>query len=70
VTKITWGVLSTANIAIKRVIPAILSSQRGTVMAIASRDGERAASVAKQFGIPVSYSDYRSLLMRSMYLIA
>jgi len=62
VTKIRWGILSTANIGIKRVIPAILSSQRGTIVAIASRDAERAASVAKQFGIPVSYSNYRSLL--------
>lgn len=60
--KIRWGILSTANIGIKRVIPAILSSQRGTIAAIASRDADRAASVAKQFGIPVSYSSYQSLL--------
>jgi predicted dehydrogenase len=61
-TKIRWGILSTANIGIKRVIPAIISSSRGTLAAIASRDGDRAASVAKQFGIPVSYADYQSLL--------
>ncbi len=61
-TKIRWGILSTANIGIKRVIPAIQSSQRGTVVAIASRDAERAASVAAQLGIPVGYPDYQSLL--------
>ena len=61
-TKIRWGILSTANIGVKRVIPAIMSSHRGTVVAIASRDGERAARIAKQFEIPVSYPDYQSLL--------
>ncbi len=60
--KIQWGVLSTANIAIKRVIPAILSSERGAVAAIASRDAARAAEVAARFGIPRSYGSYQSLL--------
>lgn len=60
--KIQWGVLSTANIGIKRVIPAILSGERGAVAAIASRDAARAAEVAARFGIPRSYGSYQSLL--------
>jgi predicted dehydrogenase len=37
-SKFKWGILSTANIGIKRVIPAIMAGERGTVTAIASRD--------------------------------
>ncbi|MBS0420092.1 MAG: Gfo/Idh/MocA family oxidoreductase [Proteobacteria bacterium] len=60
--KVIWGILSTANIGIKRVIPAILSGQRGVVAAIASRDAERARTVAARFGIERSYSSYDALL--------
>jgi predicted dehydrogenase len=50
-SKLAWGVLSTANIGIKRVIPAIMSGQCGTVAALASRDAGHAAKVAADFGI-------------------
>ena len=60
--KIQWGILSTANIGIKRVIPAILSGERGTIAAIASRDASRAAEVAARFAIPGSYGSYEALL--------
>lgn len=60
--KIQWGILSTANIGIKRVIPAILSGERGLVAAIASRDASRAAEVAARFSIPRSYGSYEALL--------
>ena len=61
-SRVAWGILSTANIAIKRVIPAILAGQRGAIAAIASRDVARAASVAARFGIPRSYGTYEALL--------
>ncbi len=61
-SKVVWGILSTANIGIKRVIPAILAGQRGTIAAIASRDGDRAADVAARFGIARSYGTYEALL--------
>jgi predicted dehydrogenase len=61
-SKIKWGILSTANIGVKRVIPAIIAGQRGVVAAIASRDGARAAGVAASFGISRSYDDYQALL--------
>lgn len=60
--KIQWGILSTANIGIKRVIPAILSGERGDIAAIASRDAARAAAIAARFAIPRSYGSYEALL--------
>ncbi|MGJ3239348.1 MAG: Gfo/Idh/MocA family protein [Anaerolineae bacterium] len=59
---IRWGILSTANIGIKRVIPAIQKSNNGKVTAIASRNQERAQAVADQFGIPTAYGSYEDLL--------
>jgi predicted dehydrogenase len=61
-SKVVWGILSTANIGIKRVIPAILSGARGVIAAIASRDAERARDVAARFGIARSYGSYQALL--------
>jgi predicted dehydrogenase len=60
--KLQWGVLSTANIGIKRVIPAIMAGRRGVVAAIASRDGARARVIASRFGIARSYDSYQALL--------
>src|SRR5580698_1063004 len=61
-SKIQWGVLSTANIGIKRVIPAIIAGRGGVVAAIASRDADRAGKVAANFGIARSYGTYEALL--------
>jgi predicted dehydrogenase len=61
-TKIRWGVLSTANIGVAKVLPAM---QRGTlceVTAIASRDLAKAQATAKQLGIPKAYGSYQELL--------
>jgi predicted dehydrogenase len=60
--KIQWGILSTANIAIKRMIPAISSGERGVIAAIASRNAPRAAEIAARFAIPRSYGGYEALL--------
>ncbi len=61
-TKIRWGVLSTANIGVAKVLPAM---QRGTlceVTAIASRELSKAQATAKQLGIPKAYGSYEELL--------
>ena len=60
--KFKWGILSTANIGIKRLIPAILAGSSGEISAIASRDAARAAAVAQRFGIARSYGSYEALL--------
>ena len=61
-TKLNWGILSTANIGIKRIIPAIVGGTSGVVAAIASRDAAKAARVAADFRIGRSYGDYQALL--------
>ena len=60
--KIRWGVISTALIATKKVIPGIQRSSRGTVEAIASRDAGRARAAATELGIPRSYGSYEAML--------
>ncbi len=51
VSKVRWGVLSTAHIGITLVIPAMQQGQFCEVVAIASRDAGRAQVTAKQLGI-------------------
>lgn len=60
--KIRWGVLSTANIGVKKVIPAMQRGQLSTVAGIASRDLAKASAVAKALGIPTAYGSYEELL--------
>jgi len=60
--KIRWGVLSTANIGVKKVIPATQRSQLGTVTAIASRDLARAKAAATELDIEKPYGSYQELL--------
>jgi predicted dehydrogenase len=61
-SKIRWGVLSTAKIGREKVIPATQRSQFGTVTAIASRDLSRAKAVAAELGIEKAYGSYQELL--------
>jgi predicted dehydrogenase len=61
-TKIRWGVLSTAKIARLHTIPAIQSSALGEVVAIASRDEQNARAQADQLGIARAYGSYEALL--------
>ena len=61
-TKIRWGVLGAANIATKKVIPAMQKGQYSTIAAIASRDLSRARSTADDLGIEKAYGSYEELL--------
>ena len=56
------GVLSTADIAIKKVIPGMRRAERVEVVAIASRDHDQARSVAERLGIPRAHGSYTDLL--------
>jgi D-xylose 1-dehydrogenase (NADP+, D-xylono-1,5-lactone-forming) len=60
--QIRWGILSTANIAVKRFIPGANLSRNGVVAAIASRDLDRALDVAESLAIPRAYGSYEELL--------
>ncbi len=56
------GILSTADIARKKVVPGMQRADRVEVVAIASRDAPRARSVADEFGIPTAHASYEALL--------
>ncbi len=60
--RIRWGILSTANIAVNRVIAAMQNSEYGEVVAIASRDQHRAQQVAEKLAIATAYGSYEELL--------
>jgi xylose dehydrogenase (NAD/NADP) len=60
--KIRWGVISTANIGRVAVIPAIRASRNGELIAVASREPERAKNFASGLGIPRAYGTYEALL--------
>ncbi len=60
--KIRWGVLSTARIGTNQVIPAMQQGTYTDVIAIASRDKQRAATAAEKLGIARAYGSYSELL--------
>lgn len=59
--KIRWGVLSTANIGLTQVIPAIGRADNAELTAIASRS-ERVHEIAEEHGISKAYESYEDLL--------
>ncbi|WP_029040170.1 Gfo/Idh/MocA family protein [Cucumibacter marinus] len=61
-SRLRWGVLSTARIATEKVIPGIQKSELNVVTAIASRDGARAQAAAAQLGIARALDSYEDLL--------
>jgi predicted dehydrogenase len=61
-TKVKWGVLGVANIATKKVIPAMQKGEMSEVAAIASRDRTKAEQAAKELGIPKAFGSYEELL--------
>ena len=60
--KVQFGVLGVANIAVKKVIPAMQRGEWSEVTAIASRDLNKARQAAKELGIPKAYGSYEELL--------
>jgi predicted dehydrogenase len=60
--KVRWGILSTANIGVAKVIPAMQRGDHCAVAAIASRDLGRAQEAAAKLGIPKAYGSYEELL--------
>lgn len=61
-SKVTFGVLSTAAIGTEKVIPAMQRGEHTAVAAIASRDLGRAQAAASALGIPRAYGSYEELL--------
>jgi len=61
-TAIHWGVLGAARIALNQVIPAIQQVAGAELIAIASRDLDKARATAAHFGIPKAFGSYEALL--------
>ena len=60
--KTNWGILSTANIGRKAMIPALKASEMAEVRAVASRDLDKARQFADELQIAQAYGSYQDLL--------
>jgi len=60
--KVRWGVLGVAKIATAKVVPAMQQGEWSEVVAIASRDRDKARTAAAQLGIQKAYGSYQDLL--------
>ena len=58
---VKWGLLSTARIN-RAVLAGAAESEQAEVIAVASRDAERAKTYAREHGIPRAYGSYQTLL--------
>jgi predicted dehydrogenase len=58
---VRWGLVSTANIN-RRVIPAIRQSQRGQLVAVASRNIDISRAYAAKWEIPKAFGSYEEML--------
>ena len=59
--RVRWGILGTGKIA-RIAAAAISESEDGELVAVGSRDAERAASLASEFGAPRSYGAYAGVI--------
>lgn len=60
-SKVRWGLLSTANIN-RRLIPAIHATQRGVLVAVASRSQAGAEQYAAKWQISQAFGSYQAML--------
>jgi predicted dehydrogenase len=60
--ELRWGILSTADIGRKKVVPAMKKAKRNRIVAVASREPDRAAEYATEIGIPTVHPSYEALL--------
>jgi predicted dehydrogenase len=61
-TKVRWGVLGAAKIAVEKVIPSMQRGRFSEITAIASRDIGKAEHAALKLGIPKAYGSYKEIL--------
>ena len=59
---VKWGIISTANIGVAKVIPGMLKSKQLDVVAISSRSLKTAKAWADKLGIPRAYGSYEEML--------
>ncbi|MEZ5667103.1 MAG: Gfo/Idh/MocA family oxidoreductase [Alphaproteobacteria bacterium] len=61
-TKIKWGIISTALIGTAKVIPGMQTSPDCEIVAIASRSADKAKAAADKLGIAKAYGSYEAML--------
>jgi predicted dehydrogenase len=61
-TKVRWGIISTAKIGTLQVIPGMMLSDCCEIVAISSRNLDSAQTAASKLGIPKAYGSYEELL--------
>jgi predicted dehydrogenase len=61
-TDLRWGILSTADIGRRKVVPAMKKASRTRIVAVGSRDVDRAREYAAELQIPTVHPSYESLL--------
>ena len=59
---VKWGIISTANIGVAKVLPGMLKSKDIEIVAIASRKLKTAQGWAGKLGIPKAYGSYEEML--------
>lgn len=62
IRKVRWGILGAANIAVKKVIPAMQAGEFCGIEGIASRDPANAEKTAFELNIPKFFGSYEELL--------
>ncbi|MCC7146187.1 MAG: aldo/keto reductase [Phycisphaeraceae bacterium] len=60
-TKLQWGILATGNIA-KAFAKGLAASKSSQLVAVGSRDIEKARAFAKEFNVPTAHGSYEALL--------
>ena len=62
--KVRWGIVSTADIGMKKVNPAIMKSPHSEIVALASRDKGKAEAALRQLGVDNgrAYGSYEELM--------
>lgn len=59
---VKWGIISTANIGVAKVLPGMLKSDALEIVAISSRKLKTANAWAQTLGIPRAYGSYEEML--------
>lgn len=59
---VKWGIISTADIGVAKVIPGMLKSKDIEIVAISSRKLRTAQACAAKLGIPKAYGSYEEML--------
>lgn len=60
--KVRWGIMSTADIGMEKVTPAIQQASNSDVVAIASRQADSARAAADRLAIPTAFASYEDLI--------